>query len=178
MKYSSALFQLAVVAMLVFDVQAWRGDTEAFDGPIGEYVRTLKKSYKEDGTLDRGSSVLKRDNGRRMKSGSGSGSKTPAPTTSPAPTCPPSRFVTAPSKRAKVTRRSRKTRKSAKSCKTGAPTTFFTCPPTAMPTAPPTTISSTKSSTKASSAKSAKIASFSCKSKSVKKSSRRATLRV
>jgi hypothetical protein len=172
MKITSVFIQISLVAILASEAHAWRGDTEAFNGAIGEYVRTLKKSYKEDGTMPRGSSTLQRGlkkSGSKGGKGGNKSNKTPAPTQTMAPTCPPSSFVAAPSKRSKVSHKTRnsgkkETKKSAKSCKaTSAPVSTLapTCAPTPIPTMAPTKKGSKAKSSKA---KSAKVMSFSCKS--------------
>jgi hypothetical protein len=190
MKIASVFIQISLIAILASEARAWRGDTEAFNGAIGEYVRTLKKSYKEDGTLTRGSSMLqrglKKSGGKGGKGGSKS-NKTPAPTQTMAPTCPPSSFVAAPSKRSKSTKKIRnsskkETKKSAKSCKaTSAPVSTLvpTCAPTPIPTMAPTKLGSKSKSSKT---KTAKVMSFSCKSGkgngSTSKKLRRTRMRV
>ncbi len=168
MKIASVFIQISIVAILASEAHAWRGDTEAFNGAIGEYVRPLKKSYKEDGDLTRRSSTLQ--GGLKTSDGKGgkSSNETPAPTQTMAPTCPPSSFVAAPSKRSKSTKKIRnsskkETKKSAKSCKaTSAPVSTLapTCAPTPIPTMAPTKKGSKAKSSKA---KSAKVMSFSCK---------------
>jgi hypothetical protein len=193
MKFSSILIQTIIAALLAVHVRAWREDADALDGAVGEYVRALRKNYREDASLEMYDSGLHRDSIRRLKrskrnksSKRGSkSSKTPAPTTTMAPTCPPSLFVSAPSKKQKISVKSRKTdksaksAKSAKSCENPAPSLVSTCPPTAPVAARSTTRSKTSSKSKADDSapgakksksnsrrlmKSSKTVSFSCKS--------------
>jgi hypothetical protein len=129
------LAQLLLAVLLFSNADAWRGDRDAFDGPVGEYVRTLRKSYSEDRTLDVDATTSRMQGVRKMKSSKKSkGSKTPAPTVTPPPTCPPSNFVSGPSKKSKITNKSRKSGKSAVTCVTVGPTILPTCPPTVAPT--------------------------------------------
>jgi hypothetical protein len=153
------LAQLLLAVLLSSNAYAWRGDRDAFDGPVGEYVRTLRKSYSEDRTQDM-DTTTRMKGVRKMKSSKKS--RTPAPTLTPPPTCPPSNFVSGPSKKSKITNRSKKSGQAAAViCVTVGPTILPTCPPTVAPT-----IGSKKSK------KSAKV-SFSCAGGSVSKKSKR-----
>jgi hypothetical protein len=166
----SVLKIIVLTTVLACNVHAWAGDEENFEGPVGEYVRTLKRTYRGP---DYSQGVPRRGD-RNLQSKSSKASKTPAPTAL-SEICPPSAFVVAPSKKSKQTNSSRKTGKSQKSCKTpktAMPTVDVSCPPTAVPTPSPTQASRSKKSSKKS-----KASSFSCKlnSKSAKaaKTSRR-----
>ena len=92
MRPTGLFIKLVILAVFACHVEAWRGDTDAFDGPIGEYVRTLKKSYKEDGTLSRGGDVVKRENERKLKSSKASKSGKTGKSSKAAPAQDPTVF--------------------------------------------------------------------------------------
>ena len=130
----------AVVALLMaIHALAWNGDVQDLDGPIGEYVRTLKESVHRGDT-----SVLAREEMRLLKGAGGEGKKgkgppmpppmpkTPAPTVTmtSSPSCPPTRFVA-------TKKGGKKSKKAGVKCFTPAPTATPTAFPTCAPTTPP-----------------------------------------
>ena len=94
MKSIRVLVQIVILLGIHRNSQAWQGDPESFNGPIGEYVKTLKGSFREGET-----SIFDREEQRLLKKGDKKDkkktAKTPAPTVTvtSAPTCPPTRFV-------------------------------------------------------------------------------------